>query len=63
LQLDPAEVVMVAAHNDDLIAARNCGLGTAFIPRPTEYGPEQEKDLSPSENWNFIVKSIAELTN
>jgi 2-haloacid dehalogenase len=41
LGLKPAEVMMVAAHKDDLVAARNQGLKTAFIPRPGEYGPRK----------------------
>ena len=36
LDLAPAEVLMVAAHNVDLDAARACGLRTAFVPRSTE---------------------------
>lgn len=46
LDLPPAQVMMVAAHNDDLGAARNQGLLTAFVPRPTEYGPDQQTDLA-----------------
>ncbi len=39
LDLDPGACMMVAAHNDDLVAAAATGMKTAFIPRPTEYGP------------------------
>ncbi len=39
LALDPAEVMLVAAHKDDLAAARACGLQTAYVPRPLEFGP------------------------
>lgn len=45
LALAPAEVVMVAAHNSDLRAAKAQGLTTAFVPRPTEHGPGQRTDL------------------
>jgi 2-haloacid dehalogenase len=45
--LSPAEVMLVAAHQDDLAAARACGLQTAYIERPLEYGP-QGKDVSPN---------------
>lgn len=34
----PAEVLMVAAHSDDLAAAAACGLRTAHIARPDEHG-------------------------
>jgi 2-haloacid dehalogenase len=37
--LHPEEVMLVAAHEDDLDAAKACGLQTAFIERPDEYGP------------------------
>ncbi|MEM6942287.1 MAG: haloacid dehalogenase type II, partial [Pseudomonadota bacterium] len=36
LQLEPAQVLMVAAHNGDLAAARAEGFATAFVPRLTE---------------------------
>ena len=39
LGCQPGEVMMVAAHPDDLRAAANCGLRTAFVPRPLEHGP------------------------
>jgi 2-haloacid dehalogenase len=38
LELKPEEAMMCAAHTIDLIAARNCGLRTAFIHRPHEFG-------------------------
>jgi 2-haloacid dehalogenase len=37
--LNPAEVLMVAAHSDDLAAAGAAGLRTAHIARPDEKGP------------------------
>lgn len=39
LGLQPAEVLMVAAHPYDLQAAKAQGLSTAFVPRPLERGP------------------------
>ena len=46
LGLPPAQVLMVAAHNPDLKAAKAQGMATAFVPRPTEYGPGQTTDLA-----------------
>jgi 2-haloacid dehalogenase len=46
LGLPPSQVMMVAAHNGDLKAAKGQGLATAFVPRPTEYGPSQVSDLA-----------------
>lgn len=45
LDLQPAEVMMVAAHLGDLRAAKTVGLKTAFVPRPLEYGPAGKPDL------------------
>lgn len=36
--IQPSEVMLVAAHEDDLDAAKACGLQTAFVERPLEYG-------------------------
>lgn len=46
LGLAPAQVCMVAAHNNDLAAARAQGMRTAFVPRPAEHGPGQTTDLA-----------------
>lgn len=43
----PGEVMMVAAHQDDLAAARANGLQTAYIERPQEFGAAHPKDVSP----------------
>ncbi|TNF53019.1 MAG: haloacid dehalogenase type II [Burkholderiales bacterium] len=50
----PAEVMLVAAHQDDLAAARACGLQTAYIERPLEFGAGQPKDVSadPANTWH-----------
>ena len=39
LGLQPAQVMMVAAHPGDLRAAAACGLRTAYVARPLERGP------------------------
>jgi 2-haloacid dehalogenase len=61
LRLAPGEVMMVAAHNDDLAAAREAGLPTAFVPRLTEYGPDQTKDVGPSDDWDIIASDFMDL--
>jgi len=61
LRLAPGAVMMVAAHNDDLISASACGLQTAFVPRPTEHGPRQTSDLKPVENWDIIATYFNDL--
>ena len=43
----PSQLMLVAAHQDDLAAARACGLRTAYIERPHELGRDRVKDVSP----------------
>lgn len=61
LGLEPGEVMLAAAHNRDLAAARKTGLATAFIVRPAEHGPGQGTDLEPEDDWDFSVTSITDL--
>jgi len=61
LGLAPGEVMMVAAHNYDLAAARALGMRTAFVPRPTEYGPAQTTDLAAESDWDVVVKDVEDL--
>lgn len=61
LGLAPAECLMVAAHNSDLLAAQQCGFETAFVRRPTEHGPEQTTDLEADGPWNVVVDSLEDL--
>jgi 2-haloacid dehalogenase len=46
LGLKPSEVMMVAAHKDDLRHAAQQGLRTALVLRPNEYGKGKHPDLS-----------------
>jgi 2-haloacid dehalogenase len=61
LRLEPREVMMVAAHNDDLAAARDAGLATGFVPRPAEHGPDQTTDLAPSSDWDLVAGDFEDL--
>ena len=61
LGLTPNEVMMVAAHNGDLVAAAACGLQTAFIPRPTEHGPHQTSDLVPEREFTIVARDFGDL--
>lgn len=55
LGLQPSAVLMVAAHQTDLLAAQKVGLRTAFIPRPLEYGPQQAHDLTPDPSFDWVA--------
>ena len=48
LGLAPREILMVAAHPSDLVAARAVGLATAYVRRPLEYGPNRAPDGDPA---------------
>ena len=61
LGLKPEQCLMVAAHNDDLIAAAGCGFGTAFVARPTERGPGQTIDLEPTRDFDFVARDFIDL--
>jgi 2-haloacid dehalogenase len=54
----PEEVLMVAAHHADLASARACGLKTAYIERPLEYGPMHVKDVSPDPENTMHAENI-----
>jgi 2-haloacid dehalogenase len=63
LMLKPENVCLVAAHNDDLKAARACGFRTAFIPRPIEHGPDQTTDLGPEQDWDVVANDLEDLAS
>jgi len=63
LGLQPAQVCLAAAHNGDLAAARQCGLATAFFPRPTEHGPGQTTDLHPAQAWDVVARDMVDLAD
>jgi 2-haloacid dehalogenase len=58
LGLAPAAVMMVAAHNGDLKAAKAQGLATAFVARPLEHGPGQTSNLAP--DWSCVDLAAAD---
>ncbi len=61
--VQPNEVMLCAAHHDDLAAARACGLGTAYIERPFEFGSAQPKDVSPQAGNDLHAKNIIHLAD
>ncbi len=63
LDLEPKQCLMVAAHNDDLFTAGDLGFRTAFVERPTEYGPYQNKDLKARGDFDFVAKDLIDLAN
>jgi 2-haloacid dehalogenase len=61
LCLPPEQVMMVAAHNHDLRAAQKLGLKTAFVARPSEYGPLQKYDHKATGDWDIVAADFGEL--
>jgi 2-haloacid dehalogenase len=59
--LAPEQVMLVAAHQDDLAAARSCGLQTAYIERPLEFGKNHPKDVSSNAANTFHAVNFLEL--
>lgn len=57
----PEQVMMVAAHQDDLAAARALGLRTAYIERPLEFGAAHRKDVSPDPHNTLHATSLIDL--
>lgn len=61
LGLAPQDVCLVAAHHSDLAAARACGLKTAFIARPMEYGGRAAPDAKLAQDWEWSADSLTDL--
>jgi len=59
--VSPSQVMLCAAHHDDLAAARACGLQTAYIERPLEFGASQPKDVSPQPSNDLHARNIEHL--
>jgi 2-haloacid dehalogenase len=57
----PEQVMLCAAHHDDLAAARACGLQTAYIERPLEFGAQHIKDVSPQPGNDLHARDMGHL--
>ena len=63
LGLPIEQIMMVAAHKNDLKAARSFGMRTAYIPRPFEHGPNTVLDKEPEDYIDIIAEDFIELSN
>lgn len=61
LSIAPHELCLVAAHHSDLAAARGCGLMTAYIDRPLEYGGARAPDADAAQDWEYGADSLTAL--
>ncbi len=61
LGLEPGQVLMVAAHPFDLVAAQHAGLKTAYIPRPDEYGPGGRMEPVGDAVFDIVAPDLGDL--
>lgn len=63
LDLPPEQVMLVAAHMDDLKGAQKAGLSTALVTRPDEYGPEGNPDLESDGTIDVVASDFLDLAD
>lgn len=63
LGLPTSSCMMVAAHNDDLVAAQKQGMMTGFVCRPTEHGINQKTDLTATGAWDICATDFHDLAD
>ena len=61
LGFEPRQVMMVAAHKDDLRAAQRAGLRAAFVQRPLEFGDPAKKDVKPEKDFDVNAADFLDL--
>lgn len=61
--LPPQRVMLVAAHHDDLEGARACGLRTAYVERPLEFGARNVKDVRPQAANELHTRDLGDLAD
>jgi 2-haloacid dehalogenase len=59
LELPPERIMMVAAHQDDLRAAKGIGFRTAFVPRPKEGPNGDHRPIDPA--WDIVARDFNDL--
>lgn len=55
MQRAPGDILMVACHNFDLVAAQREGYRTAFVRRPDEWGDAGPPDPEPRPEIDLVV--------
>ena len=63
LSLLPEECMMVAAHLDDLEAAAELGLATAYVPRPDEHGKGAGAKTAPKGSVDHVAADFNALAD
>ena len=57
------QVMMVAAHKNDLKSANSFGMKTAYVPRPLEHGSTTVVDTNPEAYIDIIAEDFVDLSN
>ena len=60
---DPGAVMMVAAHNNDLVRAASHGMKTAFVARPYEHGAKQSRDFKAEHDFTIVADGFEDLAD
>ncbi len=63
LNILPGDLCLVAAHHSDLAAARACGLRTAYVDRPDEYGGRRAPDADDIQDWDWSAHDLNALAD
>ena len=61
LGLSPGQMIMVAAHTDDLEAAKELGFGTAYVSRPLEFGDVEVTEENENMSFDIIAQDFNDL--
>jgi 2-haloacid dehalogenase len=61
LDLPREQVMMVAAHTNDLRAARAAGLATAYVHRPLEHGPGSKPEQVAQGDFDVVASDFLDL--
>ncbi len=61
LDLPSDQVMMVAAHKDDLDHAAKTGMQTAFVTRPKEFNPTRKTDLKHEKRFGANASDFLDL--
>jgi 2-haloacid dehalogenase len=63
LALAPQEIMMVAAHPDDLRAAQSLGFKAAFVARSLEWGRSHAPDPVPDPGFDVVADDFRDLAS
>ena len=63
LGLEPEQVMMTAAHTNDLEAARKLGLRTAYVHRPLESGPGRERTKPAQGDFDVVADDFRDMAS